>query len=430
MPPRLPLSQNASPQGFRIMTDNPRFAPKGFWLSLLRAGIGCIGLISFGCTAASPPANSFTPPAPARIIHSPQIAFDDHKLIQRLAVSREDTWLAGLYRDHYLVIWRFSSGEIRHQIPLPHKGPRYQLDFHPTLPWLVARDGAGGYALVHPEEGTLKEKPEAAPTPGLGGFTPDGQALLGGIPGGVVLLDPATGKVTRKIPVPKGVVPDYLQSADGRRVVFLDGNHPSVGYVLTLADGRVIPIQGNPGEFADEIALSPDGTRGLIALRQTPRHRGPSRYLNTLGVADLATGALTRIQAHPPAVTNAGNPVAVDVIGGMFSPDGRWALGTAAPHYWAMAFRLPTWEEQGMDEAAYHKMRNTPALVRTIFSRDQRYLIGVANFQWPNPDVYKTVGVYDWQEMLDWHLEKMKQHPEPPPVTARDGLPPAAPQRR
>jgi WD40 repeat protein len=95
-------------------------------------------------------------------------------------------------------------------------------------------------------------------------FSPDGQTLAVAGPGELHLLEAATGRETRSIPIHGMSLSTFLFSPDGKRLVSAGGTASgNAGAVIVwdLVSGREILSLKNPFSMVAELAFSPDGQR-------------------------------------------------------------------------------------------------------------------------------------------------------------------------
>jgi hypothetical protein len=163
--------------------------------------------------------------------------------------------------------------------------------------------------------------------------------------------DSATGKLLATVALPRTIDPKTSQIAavgDGHTFALALLSFPRTRfYRLRVTDGgrsaRLTALNAAPlppGEYADGIAVSPDGSRLAVAIQRSGGQHG------TVEVVSLATGA-TRIWT----TTQAGLPAGVSWAGsntlGFFwegtgaaqGDSGLWQLNTAAPGHGLLSGR-------------------------------------------------------------------------------------------
>ena len=183
--------------------------------------------------------------------------------------------------------------------------------------------------------------------------------------------DSATGKLLATVALPRTIDPKTSQiaeAANGRTFALALLSFPRTRfYRLQVADGgrsarltRLNAAPLPPGEYADGIAVSPDGRRLAVAIQDSGAQHG------TVEVVSLATGA-TRIWT----TTQAGIPAGVSWAGahtlGFFwegtgaaqGSSGLWTLDTAAPGSGLMSGRHVLPASTGGDAVQYAQL--TPA---------------------------------------------------------------------
>jgi hypothetical protein len=181
----------------------------------------------------------------------------------------------------------------------------------------------------------------------------------------------ATGKLLATVALPRTIDPKMSQVAavgDGHTFALALLEYPrTLFYRLQVADGgrsaRLTRLNAAPlpaGEYADGIAVSPDGRRLAVAAQDSGGQHG------VVEVVSLATGA-TRIWT----TTQAGIPAGVSWAGGHTlgffwegtgaaqHSSGLWTLDTAAPGSGLMSGRRVLPASTGGDAVQYAQL--TPA---------------------------------------------------------------------
>jgi YVTN family beta-propeller protein len=171
----------------------------------------------------------------------------------------------------------------------------------------VSTDGERLY--VSHQDGTLIERDMYAKAESGGAklgsapssidLSPDGKLLAAAIQGNaeIVLLDPATMRVTKKIPVRSGERPaNAVFSPDGRWLYASSEESPEL-QVIDVKQGAVTSI--NVGPRSHGIAFLPDGSRAYVAAGQ----HGEVVVIDVAHQAVLArvktAGAPFGVTAHP-----------------------------------------------------------------------------------------------------------------------------------
>ena len=181
----------------------------------------------------------------------------------------------------------------------------------------------------------------------------------------------AAGKLLATVALPRTIDPKTSQIAafgDGRTFALALLSFPRTRfYRLHVADGgrsaRLTRLNAAPlpaGEYADGIAVSPDGSRLAVAIQRSGGQRG------TVEVVSLATGATrtwTTTQAGIPAGVSWAGAHALGFFwegtGAARGGSGLWTLDTAAPGHGLLSGRRVLPASTGGDTVQYAQL--TPA---------------------------------------------------------------------
>lgn len=135
-------------------------------------------------------------------------------------------------------------------------------------------------------------------------FTPDGQRVIGGTQGEVLLWNAEDGEILRRWTVDGETIKTLQISPDGKRFVIAVGDLPMRIHRIE-GDDPPVELEGGPG-FRAWAAFSPDG-KTIAGSCEVPFERG---HRSSLRLWDSVTGRVTR---NVPGSYRAGT----------FSPDGR-----------------------------------------------------------------------------------------------------------
>jgi hypothetical protein len=181
-----------------------------------------------------------------------------------------------------------------------------------------------------------------------------------------VVRDSVTGKVLSTVPLPRGIDPKQSQIAaagDGRGFALTLFSFPRTRFywLRVSADGRsarLTALNAAPlpaGDYADGIAISPDGSKLAVAIQLSGGQRG------AVEVVSLATGTArtwtTGSPGYPAGVSWAdGHRLGFfwdDATSAPQRRSGLWALDTAAPGHALLSGRRILPIETGGDTVQY-----------------------------------------------------------------------------
>jgi hypothetical protein len=217
---------------------------------------------------------------------------------------------------------------------------------------------------------------------------PPASAAVAGMPRYYVTVDhlrpvaevraAATGKTLSTIPLPRGIDPKLSQIAaagDGRRFVLSLFSFPWTRFYwlrigahgrsarLTALNAAPLP----PGDSADGIAVSPDGSRLAVAIQ---RNGG---QLGAVTVVSLATGAArtwtTGRPGYPAGVSWAnGRRLGFfwDSTGAALRGSGLWELDTAAPGHALLSGRRILPLVTGGDTVQYAQLTTAGTAIAAV----------------------------------------------------------------
>ena len=190
--------------------------------------------------------------------------------------------------------------------------------------------------------------------------------------------DSATGKVLATVALPHRIDPKVSQVAaagDGRTFALALLEYPRTRFyrLRVSADGRaaqltvlnVAPLP--PGEFADGVAVSPDGSRLAVAVQDSGGQHG------AVEVVSLATGAArTWITARPgvPAGLSWADGRRIgffwEAVSASSGASGLWVLDTAAPGHGLLSGRRILPVVVGADTVEYAELTTAGTVVAAV----------------------------------------------------------------
>jgi len=188
----------------------------------------------------------------------------------------------------------------------------------------------------------------------------------------------ATGKVLAAVPLPRRIDPKLSQIAaagDGRRFVLAlaEFSRTRFYWLRIGADGRSARLTAlpaaplPPGEYADGIAVSPDGSRLALAIQRTGAQHG------AVAVVSLATGAARTWTTGRP-----GFPAGVSWAdrrrlgffwagsGAAQGSSGLWELATAAPGHALLSGRRILPAVTGGDTVQYAQLTRAGTVIAAV----------------------------------------------------------------
>ena len=190
--------------------------------------------------------------------------------------------------------------------------------------------------------------------------------------------DSVTGKVLTTVALPRRIDPKPSQVAavgDGRTFVLALLSFPQTrfywlrvtggGHSARLTALNTAPLP--PGEYADGIAVSPDGSRLAVAIQDSAGQHG------AVQVVSLATGA-----ARTWATARPGIPVGLswadgrrlgffwDTAGASPGSSGLWVLDTAAPGHDLLSGRRIMPAETGGDAIQYAQLTSAGTVIAAV----------------------------------------------------------------
>jgi hypothetical protein len=188
----------------------------------------------------------------------------------------------------------------------------------------------------------------------------------------------ATGKILTTVPLPRQIDPKQSQIAaagDGRRFVVSLFSFPRTRFygLRVSADGRSARLTAlataalPPGESADGIAVSPDGSRLAVAIQRGGGQRG------AVTVVSLATGAARTWTTGRPGI-----PAGVswadgrrlgffwEGIGAAQRGSGLWELDTAAPGHALLSGRRILPIVTGGDTVQYAQLTTAGTAIAAV----------------------------------------------------------------
>jgi hypothetical protein len=190
--------------------------------------------------------------------------------------------------------------------------------------------------------------------------------------------DSATGKLLATVALPRTIDPKTSQIAaagNGRTFVLALSSFPQTRfYRLRVTDGghsaRLTALNAAPlppGEYADGIAVSPDGSRLAVAIQRSGGQRG------AVEVVSLATGAARTWTTGRPGIPwgvswadSRGLGFFWEGTGSTLRGSGLWELDTAAPGHALLSGRLVVPLVTGGDTVQYAQLTTADTVIAAV----------------------------------------------------------------
>lgn len=182
--------------------------------------------------------------------------------VRGLDISPDGKRIATGSRDGTIRIWNAETGAEETQIPF-QRGEVFFVCFSPDGKTLAA---TGSQLVAFHEVGSWRLTAKIANQPDLqefgdvwcGTFTPDGKLFIGGgFEGAMIVVDPVSGNLRKRLPTHKGPIKTVFVTSDGTRV--LSASWDQTIKVTNLDSGRVTDeLHGHASQIHD-MAFTADG---------------------------------------------------------------------------------------------------------------------------------------------------------------------------